>query len=825
MNRALKYTIGFSIISFLIILLVGYVERRTVNQFRSTLPYYALGDHLKGKITESHLWMEELFAGDPSVNFDGQIIPLLNTSRELIQAAYDGKESTLGDFGALDDEETKALLKEALISIEKFQESAVDRMRVHREAMNAVPDSTGALPESVERAGGEYDKKLDAAYGVALARLDAVTVHVKDIVGGRVSYMSTLSWISLVLLVATCSGLAFYLYRLLLGHDRIEKESTKQMARQTQTVSSLTEFVEAISAGNYAVELKMEGDEDLNKTLVTMRDKLQRNAEDERRRSWSTTGLAQIGELLRSSGGNTTELLDNIIKFVVKYTKSNQGGLFVLNEEDENDKHLELMACYAFERKKYLQKKAALGEGLIGQCFLEGERIYLVEVPSEYISITSGLGGSNPNALLLVPLKVNEKIYGVLELATFGNYKDYEIELVEKLAESIASTISTVRVNESTRLLLERTQQQAEEMRAQEEEMRQNMEELEATQEEMRRKEKHIQAMLDGEKERNEISQKNRKVLMDLTKNRDIQSGQWNSALERITATVGSQLHVSRCSVWTINATRNKITSEKLYQSGTRTYESGAELHARDFPGYFEAITQEEIIAAKDAITHSATREFADVYLRPLNIQSMLDVPFFNEGRIAGVICCEHQHEQKEWTEEDIEFLKSCADLVTVSFNTMKINTMIENLNEAQDTLQTIIDNIPRAVFWKDRELRFQGCNKIFAQVAGLKSPRDLIGRTDFDMPWKQHAEAYRADDLAVMNSRKPRLDLEERNVNSAGEESWVLTSKVPVTNQHAEVVAVLGMFEDITDRKRKEADVLAKLKELEELKRMIGNR
>jgi PAS domain S-box-containing protein len=66
---------------------------------------------------------------------------------------------------------------------------------------------------------------------------------------------------------------------------------------------------------------------------------------------------------------------------------------------------------------------------------------------------------------------------------------------------------------------------------------------------------------------------------------------------------------------------------------------------------------------------------------------------------------------------------------------------------------------------------------------------------------------------------------MEERNVNSAGEESWVLTSKVPVTNQHAEVVAVLGMFEDITDRKRKEADVAAKLKELEELKRIIGNR
>jgi len=268
-----------------------------------------------------------------------------------------------------------------------------------------------------------------------------------------------------------------------------------------------------------------------------------------------------------------------------------------------------------------------------------------------------------------------------------------------------------------------------------------------------------------------------------------------------------------------------KIKCAKLYQKNKGTFEGGVELSGRDYPGYFEAITSEEIIIAKDAQTHVATREFANGYLIPLGIQSMLDVPFFNEGKIAGVICCEHQHEQKDWTDEDVEFLKSCADLITVSYNTTKINQMLDQLGDDQETMQTIIDNIPRAVFWKDKDLRFQGCNRIFANVAGLKSPRDLVGKTDYEMPWKEHGDAYREDDAAVMNSRKARLDLEERNVNSEGVESWVLTSKVPVMNKHGEVVAVLGMFEDITERKRKEAEMVANLKELETLRKMFEKR
>jgi len=258
-----------------------------------------------------------------------------------------------------------------------------------------------------------------------------------------------------------------------------------------QNFKNVTSFAESIGKGQLTTQFRKLSEKDsLGNALIEMRNSLQQVTEADAKRNWSTSGLAQLGETLRIHLNGSGEMYDQIIKFLVKYTKSNQGGIFILNNDDEKDEFLELVACYAYDRKKHLTRRVEKGEGFVGQCYLEGEGIYIKKVPTDFVKITSGLGGAVPNALVVIPLKINEKIYGVLELMSFNEYEPHEIEFLNKACESVASFISSARLNEKTRLLLERAQQQAEELKAQEEEMRQNMEELSATQEEMSRKEK-----------------------------------------------------------------------------------------------------------------------------------------------------------------------------------------------------------------------------------------------------------------------------------------------------------------------------------------------
>jgi PAS domain S-box-containing protein len=246
-------------------------------------------------------------------------------------------------------------------------------------------------------------------------------------------------------------------------------------------------------------------DDILGTSLIEMQQSLHLAKEDEEKyrieeekRRWINEGLARFAEVVRSGNNNLVQLADHIIQNIVKYLDANQGGLFLINGEEGSQSFLELTASFAYDRKKFLKKRIEIGEGLLGTCALEKETIMVTKLPDDYIEITSGLGEAPPKCLVLVPLKLDNELLGVIEVASFKLFQPHEIDFLEKIAASIASTISSVKINTRTSSLLVQSQQQAQELAEKEEEMRQSMEELQATQEESARREMEITGILNA---------------------------------------------------------------------------------------------------------------------------------------------------------------------------------------------------------------------------------------------------------------------------------------------------------------------------------------
>lgn len=286
------------------------------------------------------------------------------------------------------------------------------------------------------------------------------------------------------------------------------KDETSQIYNAIKDVvdtqQQMVSFSQDIGKGNLDVSITPRSAHDvLGKSLLTMRDNLKRVTEEDSHRDWVTGGLAEFGQLLQSNH-KLEDLSDKIIVELVRYVKANQGWLFLVEDEDnEADPYLKLAACYAWDKKKFVNTRIPKGHGLAGQCWIDGAPVYLTDIPKDYVKISSGLGMATPRCITIHPLKVNDVIYGILELASFEQLKAYHKKFLEKVCENIAAAIATVKINDRTRKLLEKAQLNTEQLKSQEEEIRQNMEELQSTQEEMRRRHELLEREL--EESRKEI--------------------------------------------------------------------------------------------------------------------------------------------------------------------------------------------------------------------------------------------------------------------------------------------------------------------------------
>ncbi len=295
-------------------------------------------------------------------------------------------------------------------------------------------------------------------------------------------------------------GLVGYIFGNIISNFQIKIKKLENYAQDR--VFTVLKSIEEIRAGKAQLKTKFAQEdieiksalEDLQADLLKRTEEEKQRQKEDERRNRTSEGLAKFSAILRENSDDIKKLGDSILSEFVKYIDAVQAGFFVVNDKlngQKGEKQIEHISAFAYDRKKFTDQIIEWGEGLVGACIIEKETIHIPQVTEAYLQITSGLGRSNPKSILIVPLKTQDNIVqGALEIASFKNFESHIINFTEQVAESIATTITILKNNMQTALLLEESRQQAKELSEQDERMRKTLKEM---------KELQIEAALQSE--------------------------------------------------------------------------------------------------------------------------------------------------------------------------------------------------------------------------------------------------------------------------------------------------------------------------------------
>jgi PAS domain S-box-containing protein len=476
------------------------------NLFQITENLYSIGIECKNLIIEEDGSQKKI------------IVNKINSTFDNIEAVLDGHGHSLTD-----DNEIK-LFNQLLLEYEKYKSINKEILKLTEENKRELALEISNKSESIsfraiqliiQKLKQKYTENTASNYSEAQSQKTkaVITIITIDILAAVLFFIVSFFLIKDITVAMTQlkENLA------ILGQGKIPqkeipvfKDEIGEMAvdfnKLATALKKTGDFANQITSGNYDQTYRPLSQEDLlGNALLNLQESLRiaKEEEDKRKmeetqRNWVAEGLAQFADILRDSSSNFNEFASIILRKIILYVNANQGGLFTYHDNDENNIYLELQTAYAYDRKKYINKTVQLGEGLVGTCAIEKATIYLTELPENYIEIGSGLGASRPSSLLIVPLKIQEDIFGVLEIASFETFPKYQIEFIEKIADNIAVTLSTARINAKTAQLFEESKRQSEILEVQDREMRETLNEMKAAQEEAQMREFEIKGIFNA---------------------------------------------------------------------------------------------------------------------------------------------------------------------------------------------------------------------------------------------------------------------------------------------------------------------------------------
>ena len=220
--------------------------------------------------------------------------------------------------------------------------------------------------------------------------------------------------------------------------------------------------------------------------------------------------------------------------------------------------------------------------------------------------------------------------------------------------------------------------------------------------------------------ERNALLEKHWHMLLEISKSRAINFGDFDEGMKYLTQMAAVNLQTSRVSVWAYRPEQEEIECLALYNAETSRHEQEQSLSMVDFPKYFAAIKKEQAVIADDAKFHPYTAEFKDAYLAPHNICSMMDAPFFIDGKLGGVLCCEHAGALRHWTPEDVLFAQALADIVTLAYRANQRRDYERRIRQHRKDIVKLNQSLEERVRVRTKELEQQ--NQQLAEYAYINS-------------------------------------------------------------------------------------------------------
>ena len=304
-------------------------------------------------------------------------------------------------------------------------------------------------------------------------------------------------------------------------------------ANLTTQVRAIAEVSTAVTKGDLTRSIAVEAQgevaklkDNINEMIINLRETTQKNTEQD----WLKTNLARFTRMLQGQRDMTT--VSQMVLSELAPLVNAQQGIFYVNGSNNGQPLMKLLGSYAFTERKNLANEFRPGQGLVGQCILERERILLTNVPDDYIHISSGLGEARPLNIIVLPVLFENEVKAVIELASFNRFNDTHLTFLDQLTESIGIVLNTIEANTRTEQLLQQSQALATELQSQQDELKKTNEQLEKQAESLRESEELLKSQQEELQQTNEELQEKATLLARQkaeveAKNREVEEARW----------------------------------------------------------------------------------------------------------------------------------------------------------------------------------------------------------------------------------------------------------------------------------------------------------